>query len=1080
MNSLDFLQKKNESPDVRVHKAQELLENHQLSIDTVMKWLSRSFSNVDQSFKLSKPAWELFKKVLLDEDFKADRFTIYMKPTNLLPVYQSDFHQEAFETIEILVKNYPDAWRPDYCNLMEFISKMITSKVVHKYEISLMMEILLDKPEVTAAIDSVYDNAKKILFKPILQNIKKLDEELSLNLLSTLLCVPFFVRKACDAKSQLLKEFISTLNEFPEASSLFAPYLMQNFVKQMDLLNNSLNLSFPLEIIDHCDDLIIAAPLIRECNKLKMYKQKKDSEELPRLQNITKRSIQDKRSDVLVELTLIDFRSVRPFLNLILQNKEIATSELSVVILEQCFKLKDPMMLFEIGNFPSHILSYPNFIHQFCYLISHLISTQLLLILNHLIGYSNRLEESCLLFWSIKSGHLTQEFEEIVDSLLLDCFSNPWRFAAATIAAKRLQKQLPPPLDIVKDSTTHPIILECFLCENYGMIEFKDDQEIDKIIDKNDQVPEIPSPYMKNENSTIYRFAFIIKNLSFFGQSITIEKLTEIISFVISNSIFASNLENPNTIADYCLNLIYNSAFYESNEIRTAFINAAIPLLPSHHLNSLEPHSASIYQFYHSVIISALPSEFLTQKVSTAAFVGLFLTFEGNEKMELPSESISELKLSPVFDEIYNSETLVNCICNAAENMSKTFVKHNLIRIFSNCTDDSAIRLIPILFDYLITDGSNKQFEFPDIEINRPSQLISVCDFCYEHDIPLPFEYTLFDNDFESFCAQLRIGHSSTISLLLESKEFEPKESQMIIMALNDIKNKNEEDYFLDSKFPQELIKHLIDSMVRNEKDFVDRRVVSQFCSRLSINSVLYFLDSAPLFYYPWIFSALNITREEFTQFEKFIIKLLRPEKHSENIEIKILKEMCSIKLSHIYSTTIVSRLLFLITSENIRISKSLNNNIDCSCLPEICLLCQTVVQLINNCNKEISKKSINTIEIVRKISSLFCHAISKESPSYKQLKQFAKMFAAVAKVAFQDQLPDLIASFVSHLTLYKPDDKEQLKMKSLQTSVFPLFNRCSKEQLNKVLASLHDSHKEVFKKLNERWTNEAQYKGKV
>ena len=89
-------------------------------------------------------------------------------------------------------------------------------------------------------------------------------------------------------------------------------------------------------------------------------------------------------------------------------------------------------------------------------------------------------------------------------------------------------------------------------------------------------------------------------------------------------------------------------------------------------------------------------------------------------------------------------------------------------------------------------------------------------------------------------------------------------------------------------------------------------------------------------------------------------------------------------------------------------------------------------------------------------------------------------MFSAVSKVAYQDQLQYLIASFVSHLTLYKPDEKEHLKMRSLQTSVFPLFNRCSREQLNEVSASLHDSHREVFRQLSERWTNEAQYKGKV
>lgn len=1083
MNSLDS----KESPDVRVSKARELLINKQISQDTLMKWISKSFSNEkDKSFRLSASTWLLFQELLLDDEFKADRLAIYMKPMDLLPVYQSDFYQEAFKTIEILIEKYPDAWRPNCTNLMEFISKMIQTNI-HKKEVSLMMRILLNRPEVTASIKLVFDNANTFLLEPILQHIEELDQDLSFTLLATLLCVSFFVKKASNDTGKSTKELINALNKYPEAFSLFAPYLIRSFVKQMSLLNLPMSLNFPLQLIDGSKNLIIAAPLIRESRKLSMYKLMKESKDLPRLQSLAERSVKENRSDVLVELALIDFNSVRPYLKLILPNKKIATPQLSVVILKQCFEHKNPMIIFEVGDFPSHILSYPDFIHEFCDGISHLVAKQLLNVLSHLVSYSKRLEESCLLYWSIKSGRLTNEFDQIIDSLLMDCFTNPWRFSAAAIAAKKLQKQLPPPLEIVQNPTTHPVILDCFLCENYGMIEFSDNRRIEEIVQKEDKVPEIPSPYMNDKDALIYRISFIIRNLPNLAQSIEMDKLVEIISFVISNSIFATNLSEPETIADYCLNLIYNSAFYESKEVRVAFMIASLPLLPTHHMSQLEPHCISIDQFYRCAIIAALPSEFLAQKVTTAAFVGLFVTFEENETMTLSDEFVSELKLSDVFEELYKPETLVNCICNSAENISATFVKHNLTRIFSNCTNDSAIRLIPILLERLLPNekNSNEGFEFPDLQIERPMQLISICNFCYDFDFPLPFEETLFEDDLESFCAQLRVGHPSAISYLLEIKEIEPHDALMIVTALNDMKNKNEDENLnlLDSQFPPDFLKFLIDSLVSNDEEESVDRVVTQFCSKLSIDLILYFLNVAPIFYYPSIFSAVNINKDEFDRFEPFIERLLRPEKNAKDkktIEIPILKKMCSIRLSHIYSTAIVSRLLFLITSETIQMSLKMSNNVGYNCLNEICLLCQSVVQIINNCNRELSKQSTNTIEIVRKISSLFSRAIAKESPSYKQLKQFAKMFSAVSKVAYQDQLQYLIASFVSHLTLYKPDEKEHLKMRSLQTSVFPLFNRCSREQLNEVSASLHDSHREVFRQLSERWTNEAQYKGKV
>lgn len=1079
VNSLDFLQNKNEALNIRIQKATELYDNQQLSLDTLIKWLSRNFSN-DQSFRSSAAAWKLLKRILQSGNFKTDKFTIYMKPTDLLPAYKSDFHKDAFDVIQILVTDYPNAWRPDYFNLMEFISEMLKNEI-RKEEISLVMRILLSKPEVVASNKEFFDKSKKLLLTPILQNINQLDKDLSFKLLASFICVPYFVQKAADDKGKTTREIVDALNAFPQSSSLFAPYLIQSFVRQMNLLNIPLSLSFPLELIENSKNLDIAAPLIKKCRELKMYTVKKENKDLDRLQNLANRCVKERRSDVLVELTLIDFNTVQPILKLILSSKEITTPELCVSILKQIFELKNPMILFEIGDLPSHILSIPDFINEYCKGVSYLIPRQLLIILDHLVGYTNRIEESCLLYWTIKSGPLTDELSENIDKLLNDCFSNPWRFVAAVIAAKKLQKKLPPPLDIVKDPTTHPIILDCFLYENYGMIEFQDDQPFQKVLNTFDQVPLIPSPYMSVEESLIYRNGFVIKNLPNVADSISSQKLIEILSFVISNAIFASSLESPMTIADYCLSLLHNSSFYESESIRNAFAVAALPLLPSHHLSAIQPQSIQIETLYRCAIVCSLPLEFLYQKVSTAAFVGIFTSFEGRDTMEVDQNSKKKFNLSQVFADFNESDTFVKCIVNISENVSKTFVRHNFERIFAGCTNDSAIEMIPILLEKLLLpeDGQfdGQSVTFPSLTINRPSQLISLCNFFSEHKLRLPFEETLFPDDLSSFCAQLRAGQKSTITILLEQTELRPEVSLQIVSSLISM---NEDG---GVTFSSDFLKRLINSLVQNSEDSIDKRSITTFCGKLTNELIQYFLDNCPLFYYPAVFTSLNMKKEDFQYIEKYVLRFLRGDdrKIKRQLDLNDIKLMCSIRLSRNYTVKVVNNLFYVITSEANMINIGIDNKSKIHFLRDVCLLIQSVTQMINNCNRVMSKEVTSTIEIVRKMSSLFHRAINNESPSYKQLKTVSKMFAAVAKVAYNEELHYLIASFVSHLTLYQPDgaDGEQ-KMRSLQTAIFPLFTKCSREQMNEISASLHESHREIFRQITERWTKEAQYKGKV
>ena len=106
-----------------------------------------------------------------------------------------------------------------------------------------------------------------------------------------------------------------------------------------------------------------------------------ESNDLARLQKVGIRSVKEGRSDVLVELSLIDFNTVRPILKSILSSKELTNSEFSVSILKQIFNLKNTMILFEMSDLPSHLLSLSEFIQNYCEGVKYLISNQLLMVL---------------------------------------------------------------------------------------------------------------------------------------------------------------------------------------------------------------------------------------------------------------------------------------------------------------------------------------------------------------------------------------------------------------------------------------------------------------------------------------------------------------------------------------------------------------------------------------------------------------------------------------------------------------------------------------------------------------------------
>lgn len=253
------------------------------------------------------------------------------------------------------------------------------------------------------------------------------------------------------------------------------------------------------------------------------------------------------------------------------------------------------------------------------------------------------------------------------------------------------------------------------------------------------------------------------------------------------------------------------------------------------------------------------------------------------------------------------------------------------------------------------------------------------------------------------------------------------------------------------------------------EVEGFDLQTIVPFAMKLPEDLLVYFLEQAPVTFYPYILQQARVSQEQFqSSVSNYILELVR-----STPPASIIKSVCTFKFAKFYDETIIESIILVILT-HAHTAKELD---------DIAILCGCIVQLTTNCARECNRfASTLLLELSRKLSSLFAKRVSVESPTYRHLRAISKMYAAVSKTAGADYLQYFIASFVSHIAQVHlgKSAEDQIKMRLLQSASFPMFDRCSKKQLSEVSVGLHDSHRQIFRQLHERWVDESQYRGKV
>lgn len=393
--------------------------------------------------------------------------------------------------------------------------------------------------------------------------------------------------------------------------------------------------------------------------------------------------------------------------------------------------------------------------------------------------------------------------------------------------------------------------------------------------------------------------------------------------------------------------------------------------------------------------------------------------------------------------EVFSKFNIVDALCNIVLNIKPSTVKHHIKSLISNCPLDATSKLLPILF--------SKLDELPTFEITNPHQVIAICDYYISKSEELNFSDTMFPENLDALCAQIKANHRKTINSL-ESIELNSDNISPIITSLPSLDG-----------FSDDFITHLITKL--NETPGIEPKVISKFSSQLQKPHLIHFLDISPPSLYPSILSKLYLTKEEFDGFESYILKAIN------SSPLSSYRSLCTLPITKYYTQRVLQCLYMHFTTH---MTSPLT-------LSELCTIIYCMNQLLITCKKEASSQLLIVIELIRKLSSLFLRCVLTETPTYKQLRLLTKLFLSLSKFPSPDNFQYLIACFVSHLSINQIDDDfEQMKRRTLQSSIFPLIARCSKDQIGEISTALHESHRQVFQNLYTRFTSEAQYKGKV
>jgi len=988
--------------------------------DFVLKWISQTIF-IDQDFSSNPKSWQLFKEALVKTTILPEKLSIRFRPQiTIINAYKSTSHNDCIECLEFLNKKFPNSWRPKFSDIAETLSEAIKIDIKTK-DLSFILSLLMNHYELTAASNQVYKCTFDHLFVPLLNISNKLNEKDVFTFLASALCVPFFVRKAVNQSPQssvgnVVESFTNALVS-SESSIKFIPYFIRQFYQVTKILSFQDSISFPIQLVFYSKSLEYAVPILQTIKSLKVYQITQESEEFEMLKKLTDMAMQHMNQNVLVELCRIDFRLVSPFLGTLLST---ASQELACAILKKSFKLRNVLSIFTSQAFPSHIVEYPKFISLFCSGVKNLNSTQILGLLDFLVPLSN-IAESVLLFWTVYNCRLTNDHDTILSSLIENCSQNPWRFCAAVKSAFVLRLQMPSPCELLSDGNVHPVIFHCNIIERYFEISSL------KKVPYNSLVRTIPTPLMSSIDE--YRAFFIIENLPSIVKSLNNELLFELLVMVLDYSTKAKSLGEPHTIADICLRLFFNSFFYESHEIINAFPDAALSLLPPPHFDSSYPITDK--QFTIALIISGFPQEFLSGKVAISAFNTLYSSMISNQSFSVEH----------VFDNA--SKNLSSSLTNLSKSLPKNFVRKHISSIMDSCPSEISQGILVNMFAKINDIGT--------ISISTKPQLFALCKYCYENKISYPFANVMFSDCIDCICEQAKAGNSLAIKELIQIK-FTKENSHKIIEVLSMIPD-------ITNKLNKSLLNRLIDLFTQGKCE--KYAYISSFASILPIECLLLFLSKSPVEIILTILKEATIPNEEIVKICPYIGQILESKP-----SLSTIRDLVTQRVTRQLPIDLIEMIINTITELSLTMES----------LSDISILCSCVTQLFMN-SKVVTQIPIISVEICRRMSSLFYKQCLKEVPTLKHLKSISKLYSTVSRYLRPDFIHYLIASFISHISSVSLDD---LKLRMAQSSSFPLFSRCDPDDLKEVTVSLHESHRQVFQLIYDRWKKEFQYKGKV
>ena len=1118
-NILQIIYNKKNDIGLRLSKAKEALENSSLQPEFILKWISNVIA-FDQNFQVNGDAWSLFLRCVEMSPSDGAPFLITMRPDiAILNAFKSDIRDIALNALEKMQERFPNAWRPKINDLIITLKNLLSLEEIYKNQISFLISTISNHRELSVASDSIFQKIVE-LFDPLIDNAEKLDIDQVLSFLSKSLCGPYLFQKISGKDlGNTFDGFISKLvepnNQQDDENSglsirknvvLFMHKFLKTYSESANLISNKF--AFPLNLYKKTTNLDLMVPIINESRILKLYTpQKEDTDEFKQLNIITEQAIKENHQRCLAELTRLDFRLVRPTLSILL---ETADENFAVACLEMAFELRMPQVLFGQNELPDdswsgetshietrldkHIVDFPVFVEKYTDLVSTLNFEQINGLLK-ILASAKEDSDQAMLFWTVKNAKFTEIHIPVVEYILKTSGTNPWRCAAASIACKQLRLNSEP---VVTDEMlqSHPIILYTLLSQpRFGRAETVDEIEILhwKKVSRTVIVPRVPTPSM--ESTSAYRLAFIIEHLPELTHCFHDDSLTSIVRYILTRCSAADSLNNPKTIADYSLRLLYNTNFYESQRIKHAFHSACLSLLLS---EETERNNKNVL----AMIISSMPVEFIQTPEDFLPSDEEKASFDySTNDVPLVVYNIliksygqaPDFEIGDLFKEA--AQQIPQMILNLAQSLPVDYVKSNIDELYSTAPNDIISQLLPLLL-------YRSQTYITDLSHLTKEAILGLCEYAVQTEQQLPYKELLMKDDLDCVCAEAKAGLLEAQSYLLNALMFNYKNAPKVMDALSYVSGIDKLCKSLKKKIGM-LMRSLTDKPKQGDSDIVEDneeeiendhdqqtmfyitklpplndivknfahvlpQIKSEYYDVTNPDYVLELLKFATNELQISIFGGIIADASSYESYEETIKQLI-----NSNLTPKQLIQFTSIRMTRFYSDDIIERIFYLVV-------EYLN---DCTTLDDVCIIARIVTNVYIN-SRRASKIPVLAVESVRHVSSVYFRFMQQQQslePSFKQLKALSKLYSAASRNLRSDFQHYFIASFVSNIcSVNQLSHWSSTKQKMLQNCIFPVFQKVEKDQLAEISIALHETHRQQFQILYQRWQKEAQYTGKV